>query len=52
MSLSIHSRERGGGDFYGKINTKLCSNKEKAHIALIWVIILHYYKVKLLFSIH
>ena len=52
MSLSIYSSGGGGGDFYGKINTKISSNKEKAHIALIWVIILHYYKVKQLFSIH
>ena len=52
MILSIYSSEGWYIDFYDTKFTKLRSNKEKANIALIWAIILHYCKAKIIFSVH
>ena len=51
MILSIYSSEGWYIDFYDTKFTKLGSNKEKANITLIWAIILHNYKAKIIFSV-
>ena len=52
FSHSTYSRDGRGVDFYFTKLTKLGSNKRKVNIALIWAIISHYCKEKLIFSVH
>ena len=52
FSHSTYSRDGRMARFYFTILTKLGSNKRKANQALIWAIISHYCKAKLIFLLH
>ena len=52
FSHSTYSRDGRGVEFYFTKLTKLSLNERKANLALIWAIISHYCKAKIIFSVH